>query len=236
MRQARESVELQDFKALYEFLKAKPICDLSRDRCLPYKVMNIENEGSLWGTKSFISKFVAKFFVEKAQHASLHEHSNFAQMKNPFAMQAFGHMFEEWAYAQLVQGNHCTLDKFEMKGSFKKAGTFERSDVKNQTSMQAKLEDGALLKAPVNYGSIDMFGMVQCEDGNSCQLLMFQETVGKQHRSAQWSDVGNIVGACEKRSKEVKKVFECLLCLFHLPRMSEIEGRESLRLKGAAEC
>ena len=106
-----------------------------------------------------------------------------------------------------------------MKGSFQKPGSFERTDVKKEVSMMPKLEVGALLKAPVNYGSIDMFGLVQSDDGKNYQLLMFQETVGKQHRSAQWGDVQTIVGACTAKSKSDKKEFQFLL-IYLVPRES----------------
>ena len=220
MRKALEVVEVQDFKALYEFLTATPLFALSRNCCLPYKVMKIEGEGNLWGTRSFISKFVANFFVEKAQSTSQDEHAKIAQMmKNPFSMQAFGHIFEEWAYKQLAEGQTCTFDSNEMKGSFKSSGTFERDEAKTQKSMKPKIECGALLRAPINYGSIDMFGLIETEDAGKWQLLMFQETVGQKHREAQWNDINSIVGACQQIAKEKKKELECLL-IYLVPKDS----------------
>ena len=221
-RVLEENVELQDFKALYEFLKSKPLFPLAKDRCLPYKVMKIESQKGLWGTKSFISKFVASFFVEKAQEASQHECNQLAQMmKNPFSMQAFGHMFEEWAYKKLVEGMTCTFDAKQMKGRFSQAGTFERNHVSSQKSMKPKIERGALLRAPINYGSIDMFGLIENEDAKDkkWQLLMFQETVGQQHREARWNDIQNIVGACQQIAKEKEKELECLL-IYLVPKDS----------------
>ena len=221
-RALEENVELKDFKALYEFLKSKPLFPLAKDRCLPYKVMKIESQKGLWGTKSFISKFVASFFVEKAQQASQHECNQLAQMmKNPFSMQAFGHMFEEWAYKKLVEGMTCTFDAKQMKGRFSQAGTFERNHVSSQKSMKPKIERGALLRAPINYGSIDMFGLIENEDAKDkkWQLLMFQETVGQQHREARWNDIQNIVGACQQIAKEKEKELECLL-IYLVPKDS----------------
>jgi hypothetical protein len=87
----------------------------------------------------------------------------------------------------------------------------------------------------------DIFGVVQTEDGKTCQLLMFQETVGKQHGSAQWSDVDKIVGACEKKPKEVKKGFHCLLIYlipqerftsFTCPARPTLSGKKLSVLKG----
>ena len=109
--------------------------------------------------------------------------------------------------------------------------------------MMPKLEVGALLKAPVNYGLIDMFGLVQSDDGKSYQLLMCQEIVGKQHRSAQWGDVKTIVLAFQAKSASDKKVLQCLLT-YLVPWESlesfvclSIVGRQGrFRLKGTAEC
>ena len=247
MRRALEkSAELKDFKALYEFLKSKPLFPLAKDRCLPYKVMKIESQKGLWGTKSFISKFVASFFVEKAQEASQHECNQLAQMmKNPFSMQAFGHMFEEWAYKKLVEGMTCTFDAKQMKGRFSQAGTFERNHVSSQKSMKPKIERGALLRAPINYGSIDMFGLIENEDAKDkkWQLLMFQETVGQQHREARWNDIQNIVGACRQIAIEKDKELECLLIYllpkgesyenFKCPTCTELSGKVVSVVKGS---
>ena len=247
MRRALEkSAELKDFKALYEFLKSKPLFPLAKDRCLPYKVMKIESQKGLWGTKSFISKFVASFFVEKAQEASQHECNQLAQMmKNPFSMQAFGHMFEEWAYKKLVEGMTCTFDAKQMKGRFSQAGTFERNHVSSQKSMKPKIERGALLRAPINYGSIDMFGLIENEDAKDkkWQLLMFQETVGQQHREARWNDIQNIVGACRQIATEKDKELECLLIYllpkgesyenFKCPTCTELSGKVVSVVKGS---
>ena len=205
--------------ALFQFMQSSVVSDkLLLDQRLPYKLMEIDGAGQDWGTKRFISKFAAAYFLQEALQRCQREQAKIASMmKNPFSMQAFGHMFEEWAYKQLVQGKLCNLGESEMKGSFQKAGSFERSDVKKEAPMMPKLEVGALLKAPVNYGSIDMFGLVQSDDGKSYQLLMFQETVGKQHRPAQWGDVQTIVGACKAKSD--KKEFQCLL-IYLVPRES----------------
>ena len=164
------------------------------------------------------SRALSRGSSSKARDANLNKHAEIASMmQNPFSMQAFRHMFEEWAYTQLAQGTLCDLSESEMKGSFAKPGSFERSDVKNQTPMKPKLGVGILLKAPVHYGSIDMVGVVQSEDGY--QLLMFQETGGKKHRAAQWGDVQNIVGACKAMYKSDKKEFQCLL-IYLVPRES----------------
>ena len=214
-------LENHQLPGLHEFFCSACSADtLLRDKRLSYKVMKVDGDGTdnSWGTNSFISSFVARFFLEKARDANLNKHAEIASMmQNPFSMQALGHMFEEWAYKQLAQGKLCDLSESEMKGSFAKPGSFEQSDVKNQTSMKPKLEVGILLKAPVHYGSIDMVGVVQSEDGY--QLLMFQETVGKKHRAAQWGDVQNIVGACKAMYKSDKKEFQCLL-IYLVPRES----------------
>ena len=214
-------LENHQLPGLHEFFCSACSADtLLRDKRLPYKAMKVDGDGTdnSWGTKSFISSFVARFFLEKARDANLNQHAEIASMmKNPFSMQAFGHMFEEWAYKQLAQGKLCALSESEMKGSFAKPGSFERSDVKNQPSMKPKLKVGILLKAPVHYGSIDMVGVVQSEDGY--QLLMFQETVGKKHRAAQWGDVQTIVGACKAKFKSDKKELQCML-IYLVPRES----------------
>ena len=62
-----------------------------------------------------------------------------------------------------------------------------------------------------------MVGVVQSEDGY--QLLMFQETVGKKHRAAQWGDVQTIVGACKAKFKSDKKELQCML-IYLVPRES----------------
>lgn len=246
-RVLEENVELQDFKALYEFLKSKPLFALTKDHCLPYKVMKIERQTNLWGTKSFISKFVARFFVEKAQEASQRECNQLAQMmKNPFSMQAFGHIFEEWTYKKLVEGTKCTFDAKQMKGRFSQAGTFERNHASSQKSMKPKITCGALLRAPINYGLIDMFGLIENEDAKDkkWQLLMFQETVGQQHREAQWNDIKSIVSACKQIAKE-KKELECLLVYlvpkgesyenFRCPTCTELKGNGVSVVKGCLD-
>eukprot|EP00434_Breviolum_minutum_P003633 symbB.v1.2.003199.t2/scaffold166.1/size289592/1 len=215
-------IELDKQNALFEFMQmsvAKPD-ELLRDRRLQYQLMKIDGTGQAWGTKGFISKFVAECFLRNAFEICQKEHAKIAQMmKNPFSMQAFGHIFEEWAYQHLAKGQTCTFDSNEMKGSFKSSGTFERDEAKTQTSMKPKIECGALLKAPMNYGSIDMFGLIEAEDTGKWQLLMFQETVGQKHREAQWNDIKSIVGACQQIAKEKKKELECLL-IYLVPKDS----------------
>ena len=215
-------IELDKQNALFEFMQmsvAKPD-ELLRDRRLQYQLMKIDGTGQAWGTKGFISKFVAECFLRNAFEICQKEHAKIAQMmKNPFSMQAFGHIFEEWAYQHLAKGQTCTFDSNGMKGSFKSSGTFERDEAKTQTSMKPKIECGALLKAPMNYGSIDMFGLIEAEDTGKWQLLMFQETVGQKHREAQWNDIKSIVGACQQIAKEKKKELECLL-IYLVPKDS----------------
>ena len=160
------------------------------------------------------------YFLRNALELCQKKHAKIAQMmKNPFSMQAFGHIFEEWAYKQLAKGQTCTFDPNEMKGRFKSSGTFEREQTKTQKSMKPKIECGALLKAPINYGSIDMFGLIEAEDTGKWQLLMFQETVGQKHGEAQWNDIKSIVGACQQIAEEKKKELECLL-IYLVPKDS----------------
>eukprot|EP00435_Cladocopium_sp_Y103_P020553 s3542_g5.t1 len=214
--------ELDKQNALFEFMQtsvAKPD-ELLLDRRLPYKLMKIDGTGQDWGTKSFISKFVAEYFLRNALELCQKEHAKIAQMmKNPFSMQAFGHIFEEWAYKQLAKGQTCIFDPNEMKGRFKSSGTFERAQAKTKKSMKPKIECGALLKAPINYGLIDMFGLIEAEDTGKWQLLMFQETVGQNHREAQWNDIKSIVGACQQIAEEKEKELECLL-IYLVPKDS----------------
>ena len=215
-------------EALVQFMQATTVGsdELVRDNRLPYQLMKIDGTGKNWGTKSFISKFVAGCFLQKALELCQREHANIAQMmKNPFAMQAFGHMFEEWAYKKLVEGTRCTFDakEIEMKGNFAKSGTFERADAGSANSMKPKIECGALLKAPINYGSIDMCGLVKTEKPDKWQLLMFQETVGQQHREARWNDIKSIVGACRQIAKKEAKQLECLL-IYLLPKGESYEN------------
>ena len=208
--------------ALFEFIQATTVGsdELVIDNRLPYQLMKIDGTGEDWGTKGFISKFVAECFLRNAFEICQKEHAKIAQMmKNPFSMQAFGHIFEEWAYQHLAKGQTCTFDSSEMKGSFKCSGTFERDEAKTQKSMKLKIECGALLKAPINYGSIDMFGLIEAEDAGKWQLLMFQETVGQKHREAQWNDIKSIVGACQQIAKEKEKELECLL-IYLVPKDS----------------
>ena len=174
-------------EALVQFMQATTVGsdELVRDNRLPYQ----HGTGEEWGTTGFISKFVAECFLRNALEICQKEHAKIAQMmKNPFSIQAFGHIFEEWAYQQLAKGQTCTFDSSEMKGSFKCSGTFEQDEAKTQKSTKPKIECGALSKAPINYGSIDMFGLIEAEDTGKWQLLMFQETVGQKHREPQWND------------------------------------------------
>ena len=104
--------ELDRQNALFEFMQtsvAKPD-ELLLDRRLPYKLMKIDGTGQDWGTKSFLSKFVAEYFLRNTLELCQKEHAKIAKMKNPFSMQAFGHIFEEWAYKQLAKGQTCTFD------------------------------------------------------------------------------------------------------------------------------
>ena len=237
-------------EALVQFMQVTSVGsdELVRDKRLPYQLMKIDGTGEDWGTKSFISKFVAGCFLQKALELCERKHANIAQMmKNPFAMQAFGHMFEEWTYKKLVEGTKCTFDakEIEMKGNFAKSGTFERADAGSANSMKPKIECGALLKAPINYGSIDMCGLVKTEKPDKWQLLMFQETVGQQHREARWNDIHNIVGACMQIAKKEEKGVECLLIYllpkgesyekFKCPKCTELKDKGMSVVKGCLD-
>lgn len=119
-----EIVKNDQLGPLCEFLQSGADSDeLIQDRRLPYKVMKIESKGRTWGARSFMSKFVAGFVIKKAQRFIKQKQADIASMmRNPFSMQGFGHIFEEWAYKQLVSGDICVLsDKLEMKGKFERS-------------------------------------------------------------------------------------------------------------------
>ena len=106
--------------ALFQFTQSSVVSDkLLLDQRLPYKLMEIDGTGQDWGTSKFISKFAAAYFLQEALQRCQREQAKIASMmKDPFSMQAFGHMFKEWAYKQLVQGKLCNLGESEMKGQF----------------------------------------------------------------------------------------------------------------------
>ena len=67
------SLENHQLPGLHEFFCSACSADtLLRDKRLPYKVMKVDGNGTdnSWGTKSFISSFVARFFLEKARDAN----------------------------------------------------------------------------------------------------------------------------------------------------------------------
>jgi len=209
-RKLASCFSLEKCSALYEFFKTPFRANVSRSAGLPYRVMHIvEDSKQGWGAKGFISKHVAKLFLDEARSVAQKRAEDFASMlTNPFGHQALGEMFEQWAFAKLVQQGECVLESADpMKGRFNMAGSFERCDVKSKVAAMMKMSIGTLYKAPACFGSIDMYGVTQeVESGGITpgQLMLFQETVGHQHRPALWNHIRPIVTAARESWKDVR--------------------------------
>lgn len=184
---------IEKLRALYDLFKTAVDGDLSPSHELPYRVLEIAKFNMAWGVKGFISNYVARLFLEKARCIAKGLTADFVHMmRNPLGRQALGFMFEEWAFQQLADWAKCDfMEATPMQGRFSASGSFELHHVKTQKAVSGKLECGKLYKAPVGYGSIDMYGVTLAEPG--AHLLLFQGTVGHQHRDAQWTHVKNIV-------------------------------------------
>lgn len=229
-------------KALLSFFQTSVGNELQKDDALPYALMKIEaSKSSFWGARSFVSKYIAGLCLKQVEPLMRAESAKYAaMMKNPFAMQGFGHIFEKWAFAELAKGTAFEMsDGKVLEGAFSKVGSFEHLDLKSHENAATKLELGKIYAAPPGYGSIDAFGCV--EPVHKCQLLMFQETVSRQHTAAQWKDVKHIVEAFRKEAEECKVEAECLLVYlvpseswdsFEVPRCISLECQNVAVVKG----